>query len=616
MTRLKSLPVDLDDFADMRAEGRYLYVDKTHQIANMILDSSRHVFLTRPRRFGKTLLVSTLEALFQGQQEMFKETWIHQNWDWHAHRYPVLRLNLALRNRQNATSLQSALKRRVRQLAGRHADSILDPEMSADEMLTAILQDRVAQTNRKAVVLIDEYDTPVTENLERTEVIEDILNVLRAFYGVLKDCSGLIRFTFVTGITRFSRVGLFSGANHLHDLSFDPEASDLVGFTRQELADQTDSGLRQLIERGARNLGWRSETLYQALEDHYNGYQFAKGGDTVYNPFSLVKCLHAISTPARAQSLPEAQLPNFWAESGSPSLLLRLLESGAYPAAAPLSDHPDMVERVKYDVQEPHFAALLYQAGYLTRKGSWNCETQATDWRLDFPNAEVAHTFKAILLDWQHRRLRKSGEWDSAQFGLAHAMHDALHKQSVSELHTAFHSLLRASHHYLHPPPSPCRKDRRKSAWKDILDYEIHYQALLYGAFALIGVQIYGELPTVAGRIDIAVELGGNITIMELKADRNAEHAVRQALSGDYPAHFATRGRPVTVFGMNIDTDSRTVTECAKWDLGHYDIQQGCWNHEPFAVSLLQVATLSEAEKTDLAFQPGLVTSTADDPRP
>ena len=142
---------------------------------------------------------------------------------------------------------------------------------------------------------------PITENLERKEEISAILDVLRAFYGTLKDNARLVRFTFMTGITRVARVGLFSGVNHLYDLSFNPRASDLVGFTQQDLEDKSRSGLRALIENGAHNLGWKTERLYQALEDHYNGYLFAKGGQTVYNPFSLVNCLYDISIVERAQ---------------------------------------------------------------------------------------------------------------------------------------------------------------------------------------------------------------------------------------------------------------------------------------------------------------------------
>ncbi len=206
------------------------------------------------------------------------------------------------------------------------------------------------------------------------------------------------------------------------------------------------------------------------------------------------------------KSLPDSHLPNYWADSGSPRLLLKFLEAGAYPISVAAYDHPDAVEEVKYDVQEPNFAALLYQAGYLTRKGSWNEETQNIEWHLDFPNTEVAHTFKESLVDWQYKRLRREDGLNDACPDLASAIYNAMWKSDMSGLHAAFNALLRAMHHFLHPPTLPLRGIRAKSVWKNILDYEIHYQALLNGTFTLLGIQVYGELPTVAGCIDIAVE--------------------------------------------------------------------------------------------------------------
>ncbi len=612
MTPLKALPVDLDDFTQVRAAGRYLYVDKTPQIARMIRDDPRHVFLARPRRFGKTLLISTLEALFRGERGKFQGTWIYRNWDWDRQRYPVLRLDMALRDIHDAAALRSELKFRMMEFDRADDPAGLDREMSPSQMLRTILRHRAERAGREAVVLVDEYDTPITENLERQDAVGEILDVLRAFYGTLKDNARLIRFTFMTGITRFARVGLFSGANHLHDLSFPPQASDLVGFTQPELEDRNPSGLRALIENGARHLGWTVENLYQALEDHYNGYLFAKGGQTVYNPFSLIHCLYDISTAERTRSLPETRLPNYWADSGSPRLLLRLLESSAYPLSVPTHDHPDVVEATKYDVQAPHFAALLCQTGYLTRKEAWNPETRNTEWRLDFPNAAVAHTFQESLVDWQSRRIHRAGGLRTAHFDLAHAIYNALRKPDVSGLHATFNALLRATHHFLHPPALPLRKVPAQSAWKNILDYEIHCQALLNGTFALMGIQVYGELPTVAGRIDIAVEVEGRIFIIELKGNGNAEQAVRQALIGDCPAHFAPGNRPVAVWGLNIDTRARAVTECALWDLGRYNMAQGRWDREPFALPLLYTATAPDTAKANPIFRPGLQVSRPD----
>ncbi len=609
MNSLKTLPLDIDSFTKVQTSSQYLYVDKTRQIANMIEGEATQVFLARPRRFGKTLLVSTLEALWKGNRNVFEGTWIHKNWDWNDLSYPVLRINMALRGRHEADLVHGALRRRLRLLAGQRATTLFDLDMFADEMLTVLLMDMANRSGREVVVLIDEYDTPITENLDRPDTIGSILDVLRTFYGALKDSVELTRFVFVTGITRFARVGLFSGANHLHDLSYYVDTSDLVGFSQEELDDPDDSGLGPLITRCASHLGWDANSLYDMLEAHYHGYVFAKGGTPVYNPFSLAKCLYDLGTPERVLSLPGGHLPNYWAESGSSGLLLRLLESGDYAPDTSEHDHPDTVERITYDVTRPHLAALLYQTGYLTRVNGAVQRNGQEEWTLDFPNLEVEQTFKEVLVSWRRRQLRQNVTSGPASSDLAHAMYEALSRHAVADIHATFNTYLSASHHYLHPPPQPGSPAPNRGAWKNVLDYEVHYQALLYAACALMGLQVYGELPTVAGRIDLATVFNNSVVIVEIKANQSAEVAVRQALTDNYPAHFAASGYPVVVLGMNINTHTRSLTECVKWELGYYHSRKGQWQHEPFAIPLLQLAELSALERQSLTLNEGLASS-------
>ncbi len=605
MDTRKRLPVDIDSFAKVQKQRQYLYVDKTPQIARMLAGDASHVFLARPRRFGKTLLVSTLETLWQGNRKAFQQTWIHDHWDWHS-QYPVLRLNMAFRGRHAGHVLHAAIKRRLRILAGNAGPHLFDPDMYADEMLQALLAHWATEHNQEVVVLIDEYDTPITENLDRPDALNDILDVLRLFYGSLKDSLDLTRFVLVTGITRFARVGLFSGANHLQEISFFPYASDLLGFTQQELEDP--EGLGGLIPLGAKYLGWSPDRLYRALADHYDGYLFARGGHRVYNPFSLIRCLHDISTPDAVEALPAGHLPNYWSESGSPGLLLRMLETGSGPALTRLAEHPDTVERITYDIRRPDLGALLYQTGYLTRVKAQG-PSPVTDWMLDFPNAEVEQTFKDVLVAWQEQQVSWPELPGDETAVLAHAMRDAVRRHAVSALHATFNTFLRSAHHFLHPPPGMPAQTRSQGAWKHLLDYEVHYQALLYAAFTLMGIQTYGELPTVAGRIDLAAVFDDHITIVEIKIDQSAEQAIVQALSGDYPAHFAPRGLPVVVLGFNIDTHTRTVTECAKWVLGPFDLTRGLWQNEPFALPLAQTMALPATDREALPLQEGLVHS-------
>ena len=611
MPVIQTLPHATDDFAIIQESPHRLYVDKTRQIAHLLDERVEdNLFLARPRRFGKTLLISTLEALWQGKQALFRETWIHQNWDWEGQNHQVLRLDMDVRGRHHADTVHEALRETLYLLAGKRASVLFTPNMYADAMLTRLLMDMADRTGRRVVVLVDEYDTPLTENLDRPDRIEGILDVLRMFYGVLKKNAGLTRFVFVTGITRFARAGLFSGANHLYDVSFHPKTSDLLGFTQQELLDPAGTGMGPLITQCAHHLGWQSKELYAALETHYSGYRFARGGPPVYNPFALARCLSDIEFGEGAVAWGASQLPNYWAESGSPKLLFRFLDSDAYSLDTALHDHPDTVEQATFDVAAPHLATLLYQTGYLTRVGHIHPATGQTEWTLDFPNTEVAQTFKEVLVGWYRSPLRQRDITDPERDTLGGTMRAAWERMDVKAIQMAFNTYLRTSHYHLHPPKSTVRSHNR-GPWRSVLDYEMHYQALLSAALALMDVDVYGELPAVAGRMDMAAVEDDRVTIVEIKANQSTVHAVRQALVGDYPAHFAARGRPVVVLGLNIDTQTRTLTECAKWYLGSWDNTLGQWENEPFTLPLQQVAALADAEKETLVLKAGLVSSYA-----
>ena len=319
---IKRIPLGVDDFGDIQSHPRYLYVDKTSSIGTLFSaeQTGPHMFLARPRRFGKTLLISLLESLFQGRRDLFAETWIGQegHWDWEHNGHPVLRLDLSLRGLHDAQRLAHVLGHLVQTQAARH-DLQLASSLPPDVQLVDLIRLLAEKSGRKVVVLIDEYDMAITENLGRPDVLDDILDVMRAFYGALKTSVRYIRFTFVTGITHFARTSLFSGANHLTDLSFHPQWNVLLGFTQAELHHDPD--MVALVQHCAAHLACAPEELYEALEYHYNGYRFARHGTPVFNPYSLAGCFDALGNPAQAGHWSLRNLPHFWAESAPMSCI-------------------------------------------------------------------------------------------------------------------------------------------------------------------------------------------------------------------------------------------------------------------------------------------------------
>lgn len=585
------LPIGVDDFEDLRSEPDFLYVDKTRWLPDLFAPGhgSRHVFLARPRRFGKTLLLSTLEALFQGRRELFVGTWIGRegHWDWQRNLHPVLCLDMDLRGYDDAARLERDLSHMLVELGSDHGVEI-SAAVSPEFQLRDLLRKMARQAGRKVVVLVDEYDKVLTENLDRSELLEPIQRIMRAFYGALKTSRRHVRFTFMTGITRFARTGLFSGANHFVDLSFRGRFGTLLGFTQTELQDE--AGLGTLVARGADNLGCTRETLLAGLAHYYNGYRFSRKSEPVYNPFSLAGCLFELQDPLESGRWKPDRLPCYWAASGTPLLLMRLLQThGLSQAAIAVNHAPSVVEEVRLDISQPNLAALMYQSGYLTRTWEDAPGADAERERLAFPNFEVEQAFAVSLrefLDNQAVAWRRQGP--DRRHRWVEDIRQALTRRDAAALQRKIETYLRTFPYFLHRLPEAVRT---------VADYEMYYQALLHGCFSLVdGIVLHTEQATVAGRIDLVVEQSNEVSIIELKVRGDAERALRQALTDNYVFPYKTTGKPVTVFGMHFDMERRIVTDCRHWHLGTYDHDAERWRHEPFALSLYELNRLPPDE--------------------
>ena len=585
MTR--ALGVGIDEFDELRTNPACLYIDKTAYVAALasaLLGRQPRIFLARPRRFGKTLLTSTLEALFQGRRDLFAGTWLDRKglWAWDEHHYPVLRLGLGLRDLRSRRALATALAELV---ADGYERAELDAPatQSPARMLSRLLKDLQRARNRKVVVLIDEYDTPVTENIDQSpETLQEALSLLRAFYGALKNERRSIRCVFMTGITRLSKAGLFSGANHFYDITFAPQFNALLGFTHAELTVPAE--LATDLARCADNVGYTPAEFAEALRAYYNGYRFAEGGETVYNPHSVSVCLADFREAAREERKALADFPNAWAESGHPALLFRLLRAGRYALAedsAANSPHPlRVLMRRDLEVAAPDLSALMFHAGYLTLK---RVAAPGTGYRLDLPNQEVQATFHATLREWQQERLH---EWRAAApnpWGLD--MRQALREGPKEQVLNGIDNCMQQLPHDLYRFPE---------ALKTACDYEMYYQNLLYAALLAERLPIRHEEAATRGRIDLCLHWPDRITALELKASGSASAAIRQAWIRGYVDPYRTLGKPVAVIGLRFDVEQRTVIDIERWALGRYDVAPRRWDREP-----LHACTLTELSRME-----------------
>ena len=589
----RSLPIGIDEFPELRSLSDCLYVDKTRQIADLcslLLGKQPQLFLSRPRRFGKTLLLSTLQSLFLGERHWFEDTWIGKEgrWNWDGRRYPVLRLNMGVKNAVTRSRLEKRLVDRFVDAADL-AGIAIDHAPEAEIVLAQTIRRLHKLHGQPVVLLIDEYDTPITESVGHPETLPEVMSVMRSVYGALKDERRRIRCTFMTGVTRIAKAGLFSGANHFRDISFSPAFNSLLGFTEDELQDIPD--LRQAIADCARITGCPVSDMEAALRRHYNGYQFSRKNEKVYNPYSLAECFAAFSE-SQGVVLPLDQLPNAWAQSGTPDLLFQLWKARGTRTHDLSYTHgkPTLafLEETNYDVTKPNMTVLMYQAGYLTLTQDAPSHDPNL-LRLDFPNQEVKQTYMEALHGWQEDSVAEwhGREREERRAGVA-PMHKALREGNAQDILSSLDNYFQQFSYPLHAVPK---------ASKEYYDYENHYRTLVCAALYAGGeMSPRAEVPTARGHIDILVEAGTRILCLECKTEGTAVYALQQAWDKGYVDRCRMAGKSVTVVGLKFDRDKRTITEAAVWKLGRYDAKLERWEHEPFVQADHSLTQLSRME--------------------
>ncbi len=509
-------PIGTQTFSVLR-EGGYLYVDKTDLVYKMTHDSSRYVFLSRPRRFGKSLLVSTLKSYFEGQKDLFEGLAmekLEKEWT----KYPVLLFSMNDPKHADKEGLERELNRKLckyERLYGRNEEDV-DPS----QRLQGLVERAYEKTGQKVVVLIDEYDSPLLDVVHEEENLPVLRNVMRNFYSPLKNLDPYLRFVFITGITKFSQLSIFSELNNIQNISRLKEYASLCGITEEEMLTQMCPG----IERLAGELNTTYEETVDRLKLTYDGYHFTWPSPDIYNPYSLLRALQ------------EKKTENYWFDTGTPTYLIEMLRKfkvlpqniGGKYADASQFDAP--TERMTSAIP------LLYQSGYLTIK---DYDQTTESYLLNIPNKEVRiGLMKSLLPEYVTPALNDEG------FNTAKQIYAAIYEGRIEDAILLLKDFLSCI------------------PYTDNTNNEGHYQSELFIIFNLIGFKnIDIEVRTPNGRADMVLKLKDRIYIFELKFNKSAREAMEQINIKNYPERFAQYNLPITKVALNFDSETRNISE-------------------------------------------------------
>jgi len=507
----KLYPVGIQNFEKLRKDG-YCYIDKTEKIYELVKTGS-YYFLSRPRRFGKSMLISTLEAYFQGKKELFGGLAIEaleKEWK----QYPVLHLDLNTEKYNTIEALDKKLDLALAEWESLYGSN--PHEQSLASRFEGIIKRAAAKTGTRVVILIDEYDKPLLQAIGDQERQDEYRGTLKAFYGALKSQDRNIKFALLTGVTKFGKISVFSDLNNLDDISRDNRYIDICGITEKEL---TDNFHDDILELAAANGQSYDQACVQLKED-YDGYHFCENSIGLYNPFSI---LNTFAKKAYGR---------YWFETGTPTYLVELLKLHKYDLYK--MAHTKTTSRVldSIDASSTNPIPVIYQSGYLTIKGFI---PEPRIYELGFPNREVEEGFMDFLLPYYT-------PVEEAESGFA--IWEFISDVKSGDI-DGFMKRLQA---FLADCPYEMAKD-----------IELHYQNVLFIVFRLAGLYTQIEYHTSQGRIDLVLQTPGYVYIMEFKLDGSAEQAIAQIEEKQYALPFAKDSRKVYIIGVNFSSTTRNI---------------------------------------------------------
>lgn len=511
----KNFPIGIQTFQEIR-ERNLFYMDKT-ELVYKIANGTKNNFLSRPRRFGKSLLVTTLQAYFEGKKELFKGLAIeHLEKDWTV--YPVIRLDLSSGKYYSLDALRSTINNILSDYEEKYdLHSSLDDTFGV--RMTRIIKAAYEKSHQQVVVLVDEYDAPMLDSNADETLQEQIRNRMRDFFSPLKAQSELLRFVFLTGITKFSQLSIFSELNNLNNFSMDDEYASVCGFTKDEVLTCLTDDIRALAD----NNNMTYDEAVEELKAEYDGYHFSAVSPDIFNPFSLLNVLY------------KKKFSDYWYTTGTPTFLVELLQH----------ENMDMLLLTNILATESRFntptehvgdpVPVLYQAGYLTIK---SYDPQSRLYQLSFPNREVTRGFANNLV--QYYTPKDPGFRDAVYIAY---VNNVLREENMETFITALKGF------YDRFPYTLVNNNER------------HYQAVFFTILKLVGADVYPELPTSDGRIDMVMKTKQSIYVFELKYNKDAETAMEQIDVKNYLKAFADDNRHKYKVAINFSDDQRSIDD-------------------------------------------------------
>lgn len=510
-------PIGIQTFSKIR-EGNYLYVDKTEYVYRMTHSASSYMFLSRPRRFGKSLLTSTLHSYFSGRKELFHGLAMEKlEKEWTE--YPVLHFDMSTAKHADSEQLLQELNLKLygyEQIYGR-----LEEEVNPNQRLMGLIKRAYEQTGKKVVVLIDEYDAPLLDVVHERENLDVLRNIMRNFCSPLKACDPYLRYVFLTGITKFSQLSIFSELNNIKNISMDEPYAAICGISEDEIRLQMKDDLGGL----AKKLEITPEEALMKLKENYDGYHFTSPSPDIYNPFSLLN------------AFADGKFGSYWFGSGTPTYLVKMLDKfGVKPSEIGRRQLKSSVFDAPTETMTDA-VPLLYQSGYITIK---DYNKMLDLYTLDIPNKEVRLGLMESLLPYY-----VNNKTPEATTMVAYLFYDIQN----GDMDAALHRL----QEFLSTIP-----------YCDNTRFEGHYQQVFYIIFSLLGYYVDVEVRTPRGRVDIVLRTKTTLYVMELKLDKSAGEAMEQIDLKNYPERFALCGLPVVKVAVCFDSERCTIGD---WEI-------------------------------------------------
>ena len=509
--------IGLQNFSSIR-KGDFIYVDKTSYIP-MLIEGSKYYFLARPRRFGKSLFLSTLEYFFSGERELFKGLSIDSyNWNWD--KYPVIHIDLNGTDYAEADALMNRLYNNLEAYENLYGIEV-KKDQNPSERFRMLITNLYKKTGKQIVVLVDEYEKPILDTLDNPELGDRHKNTLRGFYGVLKSMDEYLKFVFLTGVTKFGQMNVFSGLNNIRDISLQEEYGAICGITEVELIDNFKEGISRIAQG--------EETDYEGaiklLKDNYDGYHFCRNCPDIYNPYSLIN------------AFADKGIKPYWSMTGTPTLLVNCLLRNEYDL-----EDLDRVEAseerlmgVNNQFDDP--VALFYQTGYLTIKGY---DKELREYILGYPNVEVQKAFFKFVLPYYYSHKGMAAD------SLITTLNRCIIRGEADKMMECLESFSAGiSYDVIREP-----------------EVERHFQSMLYIIVKILAsptLRVYPEWKTSEGRIDLLIETPKFVYVVEIKRDSKAETALQQIMDRDYALPFKIDSRKVFLIGVNFSTEKKRL---------------------------------------------------------